>query len=108
MRGVYRVDAHFTAGWVALRYLHDPKTAAEHFARIMEGTINPHALSRGGYWQGRAAEAMGQHAQAKAFYEMAAQHTATYYGQLARARLGLTDLGLRGATCFHAARTRTS
>ncbi len=69
MRGFYRVDAHFTAGWVALRYLNDPKTAAEHFARIMEGTINPHALARGGYWQGRAAEAMGQRAQAKAFYE---------------------------------------
>ena len=89
----YRVDAHFTAGWVALRYLHDPKTAAQHFAHIVEGTHNPHALSRGGYWQGRAAEAMGQHAQAKAFYEMAGQHVATYYGQLARARLGLKDLG---------------
>jgi soluble lytic murein transglycosylase len=100
MRGFYRVDAHFTAGWVALRYLNDPKTAAEHFARIMEGTINPHALARGGYWQGRAAEAMGQRAQAKTFYETAAQHTATYYGQLARARLGLTDLGLRGPPVF--------
>ncbi len=100
MRGFYRVDAHFTAGWVALRYLNDPKTAAEHFARIMEGTINPHALARGGYWQGRAADAMGQRAQAKAFYETAAQYTATYYGQLARARLGLTDLGLRGPPTF--------
>jgi len=100
MRGFYRVDAHFTAGWVALRFLNDPKTAAEHFARIMEGTVNPHALARGGYWQGRAAEAMGQRAQAKAFYESAAQHTATYYGQLARARLGLTDLGLHGPPVF--------
>src|SRR4029078_12896425 len=35
MRGVYRVDAHFTAGWVALRYLHNPKAAAQHFAHIM-------------------------------------------------------------------------
>ena len=34
MRGVYRVDAHFTAGWVALRYLHNPKAAAQHFAHI--------------------------------------------------------------------------
>jgi soluble lytic murein transglycosylase len=51
MRGVYRVDAHFTAGWVALRYLHNPKAAAQHFAHIVEGTHNPHALSRGGYWQ---------------------------------------------------------
>jgi soluble lytic murein transglycosylase len=100
MKGFYRVDAHFTAGWVALRFLRDPKTAAELFAHIVEGTENPHALGRGGYWQGRAAEAMGQHAQAKAFYEAAAQHTATYYGQLARARLGLKELGLRGPPVF--------
>lgn len=100
MRGVYRVDAHFTAGWVALRYLHNPKAAAQHFVHIAEGTRNPHALSRGGYWQGRAAEAMGQNAQAKAFYEMAGQYVATYYGQLARARLGLKDLGLRPPPSF--------
>jgi peptidoglycan lytic transglycosylase len=100
MRGVYRVDAHFTAGWIALRYLRDPKTAAEHFSHIPEGTESPHALARGGYWQGRAAEAMGQQAQAKAFYESAAPFTATYYGQLARARLGLRDLGLRGPPSF--------
>ena len=43
---------------------------------------------------------MGQNAQAKAFYEAAAQHTAAYYGQLARARLGLKDLGLRGPPEF--------
>jgi soluble lytic murein transglycosylase len=99
-QGNYRVDQHFTAGWIALRYLHDPKTAAEHFSHINEGTVSPHALARGGYWQGRAFEAMGQRAQAKAYYEAAAQHTATYYGQLARARLGLTDLGLRGPPAF--------
>ncbi len=101
-RGNYRVDQHFTAGWIALRFLHDPATAAQHFARIDDGTNNPHALARGGYWQGRAADAMGQRAQAKAFYENAAQYTETYYGQLARARLGLTDLGLRGPPTFTA------
>ena len=95
-RGNFRVDKYFTAGWIALRFLHDPKTAASLFAHITEGTHNPHALARGGYWQGRAADAMGLKAQAKAFYEQAAVHTATYYGQLARARLGLTELGLRG------------
>jgi peptidoglycan lytic transglycosylase len=99
-QGNYRVDQHFTAGWIALRYLHDPKTAAAHFAPITQGTVNPHALARGGYWQGRAAEAMGHRAQAKADYEMAAQYTATYYGQLARARLGLKDVGLRGPPNF--------
>jgi soluble lytic murein transglycosylase len=95
-RGNYRVDKYFTAGWIALRFLHDPKTAAGLFAHIPEGTNNPHALARGGYWQGRAAEAMGQRAQATAYYEQAAHFTATYYGQLARGRLGLKELGLRG------------
>ena len=51
---------------------------------------------------GPRAEAMGQRAQAKAYYETAAQYTATYYGQLARARLGLADLGLRGPPLVHA------
>jgi soluble lytic murein transglycosylase len=99
-QGNYRADYYFTSGWIALRYLHDPAAAASHFAHISEGTDSPHALARGGYWQGRAAEAMGQRAQAKAYYETAAQYTATYYGQLARARLGLTDLGLRGPPQF--------
>jgi soluble lytic murein transglycosylase len=102
LRGNYRVDYHFTAGWIALRFLRDPATAAQHFAHITEGTRNPHALARGGYWQGRAAEAMGRRAEAKTHYEMAAQHSATYYGQLARGRLGLPDLGLRGPPSFTA------
>ncbi len=101
-KGNYRVDQHFTAGWIALRFLHDPATAAQHFANITTDTNNPHALARGGYWQGRAAEAMGQHTQARTFYDMASQYTATSYGQLARARLGLPDLGLRGPPTFTA------
>jgi len=96
----WRVDKYFTAGWIALRFLHDPKTAADQFAHIADETNNPHALGRAGYWQGRAAEAMGKRAEAKAFYEKAAQYTITYYGQLARARLGIRDLGLIGPTQF--------
>jgi soluble lytic murein transglycosylase len=92
----WRVDKHFTAGWIALRYLHNPKTAAAHFAHVADGTDNPVALARAGYWQGRAADAMGKHAQARAFYKKAAKYTLTYYGQLSRARLGLKDLGLVG------------
>ena len=100
VRGYFRADHYFTAGWIALRFLHDPKTAATLFAHIADGSVSPYALSRAGYWQGRAAEAMGQHAQAKAYYEMAARYTATYYGQIARGRLGLADLGLRGPPAF--------
>ena len=92
----WRVDKYFTAGWIALRFLHDPKTAAKEFAHIPIGTNNPYALARAGYWRGRTAEAMGQHAEAVAFYRQASKYTITYYGQLSRARLGITRLGLIG------------
>ena len=56
----YRADHHFMCGWIALRYLDDPATAARHFARIDEGQTNPTVLARANYWRGRAAEALGQ------------------------------------------------
>jgi soluble lytic murein transglycosylase len=92
----YRVDHQFTAGWVALRYLNDPATALIHFNKIPEGisAANPHALSRAYYWQGRALEALGRREEARQRYEAAAQHTTVYYGQIARARIGLPDLPL--------------
>ncbi|WP_027550761.1 lytic transglycosylase domain-containing protein [Bradyrhizobium sp. Cp5.3] len=92
---VYRVDYHFMCGWIALRYLDDPKTAMMHFASIDEGSANPIALSRAHYWRGRAAEAMGATADARLSYQAAARYSTAYYGQLARARLGLDRIELR-------------
>ncbi|MDN5004758.1 transglycosylase SLT domain-containing protein [Bradyrhizobium sp. GCM10027634] len=92
---VYRVDYHFMCGWIALRYLNDPRTAIAHFAAIDEGSANPIALSRAHYWRGRAAEAMGATADAQQSYKAAARYPTAYYGQLARARLGLEGLELR-------------
>ncbi|HEV3397063.1 MAG TPA: transglycosylase SLT domain-containing protein [Xanthobacteraceae bacterium] len=91
----YRADHHFTAGWVALRFLDDPATALAHFQRIADGITNPIALARAAYWQARAAEALGRHQEARAHYEAAARYPTAYYGQLARARLGMTGITLR-------------
>ncbi|EIG55902.1 MULTISPECIES: lytic transglycosylase domain-containing protein [unclassified Bradyrhizobium] len=93
---VYRVDYHFMCGWIALRYLDDPKAAMTHFAAIDEGSANPIALSRAHYWRGRAAEAMNATADARLSYQAAARYPTAYYGQLARARLGLDRIELRG------------
>ena len=90
----YKADQQFTAGWVALRFLKDTATAAKHFRAIEATSSHPTTLSRGYYWQGRAAEAAGDRAASKAAYERAAPYSATYYGQLARARLGLKELAL--------------
>jgi soluble lytic murein transglycosylase len=95
-RDIYKTEQEFTAGWIALRFLNDPATAAQHFARIGVGSVNPTALARGGYWQGRAAEAAGRTQDARAAYAAAAEHSTSYYGQLARAKLGLLRLELNG------------
>jgi len=96
-RDIYKTEQEFTAGWIALRFLNDPATAAQHFARIGAGSVNPTTLARAGYWQGRAAEAMGRMQEARAAYTAAAEQSTSYYGQLARAKLGLPQLGLNAA-----------
>jgi peptidoglycan lytic transglycosylase len=89
-----RVERLFMAGWIALRFLNDPATAAAHFARIQDVSIHPTSLARSHYWLGRAAEAAHRPAQARTEYQAAARSSAAYYGQLARARLGLGTLAL--------------
>jgi soluble lytic murein transglycosylase len=91
----HRGERHFTAGWIALRFLHEPTAALSHFARIAEGVSNPITLARAYYWQGRAAEASGREQDAQSFYRQAAYYPTAYYGQLARAKLGLDEVTLR-------------
>ncbi len=95
-RDIYKTEQEFTAGWIALRFLKDPNAAARHFARIGVGSVNPTALARAGYWQGRAAEAAGRIQEARHAYAAAAEQSTSYYGQLARAKLGLPQIELRG------------
>lgn len=89
-----KADIHFTAGWIALRYLKDPATAKKHLVQDV-GTPQPFYISRALYWQGRAAEAMKDPIGAKAAYALAARHYVAFYGQLARSKLNLRDLPLR-------------
>lgn len=111
-KDVYKTQKEFTAGWIALRFLKDPATATQHFARIAERSDNPTALARAGYWLGRAAEASGRSMEARAAYQSAAAHSTSYYGQLARAKLGLPQIeinrapgsGLRGIERFEMVR----
>ena len=79
-------DAEFHAGWYALRALNDPKTASRHFARILEVSNRPLSASRAWYWLGRASEASDD-GKAAQHFARAAQHSSTFYGQLAAARI---------------------
>ena len=91
----YRADSQFMPGWIALRYLDDPKTARAYFARIDEGATNPITLARANYWRGRAAEALGDKSAMRKYYEMSARYPTAYYGQLSRAKLGVDRIELR-------------
>ncbi|MGD0641911.1 MAG: lytic transglycosylase domain-containing protein, partial [Roseiarcus sp.] len=90
-----RIDAAFHAGWIALRFVNDAPEAARRFAAASAIAETPLSIARAAYWQGRAAEAMGQSDEARRFYERAAAQPIAYYGQLAAKRLGRDQVALR-------------
>ncbi|MFI4997020.1 MAG: transglycosylase SLT domain-containing protein [Hyphomicrobiales bacterium] len=90
-----RIEAEFHAGWIALRFLDDPTLAAPHFAVAASIAAMPASIARAAYWQGRTAQALGDAGAAQSAYTQASAYATTYYGQLARAKLNLTDLPLR-------------
>ncbi|MGI3901179.1 MAG: transglycosylase SLT domain-containing protein [Janthinobacterium lividum] len=89
-----RIEAAFHAGWIALRFLQEPKTAAPQFDTIARLAETPISKSRAAYWQGRTAEAMSDMEGAQRHFQDAAQYSITFYGQLAAARLGQDALAL--------------
>ena len=86
-----RVDAEFHAGWIALRFLNDPQTAARHFAAAAAVAANaagdrPRRLLAGP----RRRTSCGVADEAQRFYERAAAYPIAYYGQLARAEASMS------------------
>lgn len=79
-------EAEFLAGWVALTKLGQADKAAKHFDTLSGGVTYPVSLSRAHYWQGRAADRLGD-GNARSYYSQAAQYPNTYYGQLGNERL---------------------
>jgi len=79
-------EAEFHAGWYALRGLKDARTAARHFAAILDVASGQISSARAHYWLGRAAES-GAGGKATEHYARAAKYPSTFYGQLASARL---------------------
>ncbi|HEY0650312.1 lytic transglycosylase domain-containing protein [Phenylobacterium sp.] len=88
-QGSDATEAEFYAGWIALNRLNDPAAAGRHFANITRIGSSPITRGRALYWEGRAAEARRDAAAAEGFYQRAAEHGTTFYGQLAAEKLGL-------------------
>ncbi|TQI76484.1 soluble lytic murein transglycosylase [Bosea sp. AK1] len=90
-----RIEAEWSAGFVALRFLKKPDVALKHFDAAAGIAETPISVARATYWQGRAYEELGKADEARAAYGKAAEQPVAYYGQLARAKLGLPGLPLR-------------
>jgi soluble lytic murein transglycosylase len=88
-RGARYADAEFLGGWIALRFLHDPARALEHFERLYASVRYPISQSRAAYWAGRAAVRLNDEGRARDWFEIAATFDASYYGQLAAERIGM-------------------
>jgi soluble lytic murein transglycosylase len=73
-------EAEWFAGWIALTRLNRPKDAFDHFERMYRRVVTPMSKTRGAYWTGRAAEALGQKTIAEAWYRAGAQHPHFFYG----------------------------
>ncbi|WP_199089439.1 lytic transglycosylase domain-containing protein, partial [Bosea sp. ASV33] len=90
-----RIEAEWHAGFIALRFLKKPDVALKHFDAAAGIAETPISIARAAYWQGRAYEDLGKAEEAKAAFGKAAEQPVAYYGQLARAKLGLAGLPLR-------------
>ena len=88
-------DAEFNAGWYALRFNSSPNVAEPHFKNVLEVATIPATFSRAYYWLGRTEEARGQENQAKRYYSRAGEYGMSFYGQLARHKLGKKNVGIK-------------
>ena len=92
--GETNIDAEFHAGWIALRFLSDAKTAETHFAKLASIAKAPVSRARAYYWLARTDQAM-RSPEASDNFRAAAAFPTTYYGQLAQSELGGASAPIR-------------
>ena len=80
-------EAEFLAGWIAFKYLKDPKGAYEHFHKMYDVVQMSISTAKASYWLGITASAMGDNKLAHTWYTEAASYNFTFPGQLAMIEL---------------------
>ena len=82
-----RAEAEFLAGFIALRMVHEPATAARHF-QSLANSRSIITQSRAHYWLARTAAVTGKDPRPE--YKISASWPTTFYGQLSTIALGET------------------
>ena len=80
-------EANFLAGWIALRFLGEPKTALSHFTALRAAAKSSKEIALAEYWLGRTGLALGDSASAVVHFYAAAKYPQYLYGQLGRQAL---------------------
>ena len=81
-------EAEFLSGWLALRFLKQPKVAEAHFAKFKAAADGPLSRSKSAYWHGRALKAQNKTKEAQTSFKAGAVQFNTFYGQLSARELG--------------------
>jgi soluble lytic murein transglycosylase len=89
-----RSESQWLAGWIALRFLHNPKLAYEHFTKLHKIVAKPMSVARAAYWLGITSEAMKNRELSHKWFREATAFNFTFYGQLAMIEMKKTDLAL--------------
>ncbi len=92
--GANFADGEWLAGWIALRFLADPRAAYRHFYALYQGVTTPVSKARAAYWAGMAAAANQNTDISKNWLKEGAKYPNAFYGQLAAAKLGETTLAI--------------
>ncbi len=87
-------ESQWLAGWIALRFLHNPKLAYGHFQRLHNIVVKPMSISRASYWLGVTAQVLKDRELSHKWFREAAAFNFTFYGQMAMIEMKKTDLAL--------------
>lgn len=85
--GVDFAEAEWLSGWIALRFLEDAEIAKGHFENMHNKVKLANSKSKAAYWIARSYEALEMEPYAKEWFENASKYPATFYGQLAIAKV---------------------
>lgn len=89
--GFAATQAWWVSGFLGLRFADKPWEAFETFERMFHNVETPISKSRAAYWAGRASDVLKYPDIARQWYQEAAKHPTTFYGQMALAALGMPD-----------------
>ncbi len=85
--GWTHAQAEWVSGWLALRFIKQPRKALPHFEKLYQRVSTPVSKARAAYWMARACDDLERPDLSAVWYREAARYPSTFYGQKAAERI---------------------